>query len=103
MTTIGTFSPTDAGGFNGAIRTLTLQSKAAIIPAGDTAAAGADYLVFFERQPAGRAWRGEDGVVRVRLEHPSFREPMQATLRPRDALRRVYALDWERPASRAPD
>lgn len=96
MTTIGTFSPTDAGGFNGAIRTLSFQSKAAIIPTESASSGGADFLVFFDRQPAGQAWRAEDGAVRVRLEHPSFRETMEATLRPRDARRLVYALEWER-------
>ena len=101
MTTIGTFSPTDVGGFNGAIRTLRLQVKAAIVPVDDAAGIGdAEYLVFFDRERVGEAWRtsrnGEAPQLRVRLRHESFHDQVEATLRAKDKAGRLFALDWER-------
>lgn len=106
MITIGTFSPTDAGGFNGAIRTLNLQGKVAIVPATERGAEMPDYAVFLGRERLGVAWRRpNDGgfpVLHVRLEHPSFAEPVDAELVAQDPHGRVYSLTWGRDRPDAP-
>lgn len=94
MTIIGTFSPTDTGGFNGWIRTDTLNAKATIL----RVAEGGDpqYRVFLGRDELGQAWQEAKGEamphLKVRLEHPSFGRPIEAHLAPRDAKGRVYSL-----------
>ncbi len=104
MATIGTFTKTNEG-FSGEIRTLALSCDARIehVAEKDNPKAP-DYRIYAGEAELGAAWekqvKDEDGrtFLRVKLDDPSFPQPIFATLTQRcgdDA----YVLVWSRSVS----
>lgn len=89
MAIIGTFTPTKDGGWNGAIRTLTIDIKARFVPndnrENDRAPA---FRIFTGRSELGAAWtqrtKGEDArdYLSVQIDDPSLPEPISAAMFP---------------------
>lgn len=98
MTTIGTFSKIQDGGFHGAIRTLALSLKAVDIRrverSGDS---GPDYRVYAGATDLGAAWTvmkpDKPECLSVRLDDPSFAAPVNALLAQAGD---TYELRWSR-------
>jgi len=100
MATIGTFKRTDKG-FDGTIKTLTLNVKAQLqqqTPDNDKAP---NYRVFAGSVELGAGWtkRSQSGAdyVAVKLDDPSFSAPVFANLVEQDGN---WVLIWSRPARR---
>jgi uncharacterized protein (DUF736 family) len=85
MPVIGTFKA-DKDGYAGIIRTLSLNAKVRIVANDQKNVASApDFRVFSGTAEIGAAWRktsADDSTsyLRVRLDDPSFREPIRAAL-----------------------
>jgi uncharacterized protein (DUF736 family) len=85
MPVIGTFKA-DKDGYAGTIRTLSINAKLRIVANDQKQSASApDFRVFTGSTEVGAAWRktsAEDqtSYLRVRLDDPSFREPIRAAL-----------------------
>ena len=84
MATIGTFTSTEAG-FTWTVRTLALNAKVRIIANDQKKSAGApDFRVLVGTTEIGAAWRkaSEDhgSYLSIRLDDPSFAEPIRAAL-----------------------
>ncbi len=87
MATIGTFTKTKEGGYVGTIRTLTVNVKTKLVPndnrENDKAPA---YRVFAGQAELGAAWptkskgEGARDYLSVKLDDPSFPEPIYAAL-----------------------
>lgn len=87
MSVIGTFTPSKGGGWEGSIRTLTMDVKARFVPNdnqdGERAPA---FRIFAGRSEIGAAWRerssGENprDYLNVRLDDPALAEPVSAAL-----------------------
>lgn len=87
MTTIGTFTPTKDGGWEGHIRTLTIDVKARFVPNdnrdGEKAPA---FRIFAGRSELGAAWRQQTNsesareYLSVRLDDPSLSEGISAVM-----------------------
>ena len=103
MATIGTFTKDDAGNYNGAIKTLTLDVKAATLRQVEKDSDKApDFRVYAGKSEfeIGAAWRktsreGRD-YLSVKLDDPSFPAPIYASLVDADE---GYSLIWSRSAS----
>jgi uncharacterized protein (DUF736 family) len=85
MATIGTFSKTPDGGYAGAIKTLSLNVKAAQFRPNDKADEKApDFRIFAGQTEFGAAWRKTSRENReylsVKLDDPSFVAPIYASL-----------------------
>lgn len=85
MTTIGTFTKTSDGRFQGAIRTLTLNVKGVEIrPVEPTAHQAPDHLVFVGQTELGAAWtvtrEGKPPCLSVRIDDPSLPAPLSGLL-----------------------
>ena len=100
MATIGTFKRTDKG-FDGTIKTLTLNVKAQLqqqTPDNDKAP---NYRVFAGSVELGAGWtkRSQSGTdyVAVKLDDPSFPAPVFANLIEQDGN---WVLIWSRPTRR---
>jgi uncharacterized protein (DUF736 family) len=87
MTTIGTFTPTKEGGWEGHIRTLTIDLKARFVPNDnrDNEKAPA-FRIFAGRSELGAAWRkqtnGENPreYLSVHLDDPCLSDGISAAL-----------------------
>src|ERR1700761_3188652 len=98
MATIGAFTQAAAGNFNGSIKTLTLNVKAAtfrrVEKDNDKAP---DYRIFSGQTEFGAAWkktsREEREYLSVKLDDPSFPAPIYASLVAGDE---GYSLIWSR-------
>ena len=95
MTTIGLFAKT-AHGYRGTLRTLTLNTKLAIVEVkkqGD----GPNYRVFAGQTEVGAGWKRTSrtgrGYVSLKLDDPSFTQPINASLMEIDG---EYCLVWSR-------
>ena|SRR5579872_5949681 len=87
MSIIGTFTPAKDGGWIGTIRTLTINTKARLVPNdnrdNDNAPA---FRVLVGRSRIGDAWEAHTGgenpkdYLRVRFDDPSLPEPLSAAL-----------------------
>lgn len=87
MAVIGTFAPTKDGGWNGAIRTLTIDVKARFVPndnrENDRAPA---FRIFAGHSELGAAWnqrtKGDDPkeYLSVQIDDPSLPEPISAAM-----------------------
>lgn len=102
MTTIGTFTKTLDGRFQGAIRTLTLNVKGIEIrPVEPTAEKAPDHRVFVGQTELGAAWainrEGKPPCLSIRLDDPSLPAPLSALL---IAVGEAYRLQWSRPGTR---
>lgn len=87
MATIGTFTATSDGGWEGRIRTLTINVRAKFVPNDNRDSNRApDYLVLAGPIELGMAWvhRTKESAPReyfsVRLDDPSLTEPIIAAL-----------------------
>jgi uncharacterized protein (DUF736 family) len=98
MATIGTFTQDDAGNFNGAIKTLTLNVKTATLRKVEKDNDKApDFRIFAGATEFGAAWkktsRENRDYLSVKLDDPSFPAPIYASLVDADE---GYSLIWSR-------
>lgn len=98
MATIGTFTKDDAGNYNGAIKTLTLNVKAATFRKVEKANENApDFRIFTGQTKFGAAWmktsKEDRAYLSVKLDDPSFPAPIYASLVDADE---GYSLIWSR-------
>ena len=95
MTTIGLFVKT-AHGYRGTLRTLTLNTKLAIVEV-EKPGDGPDYRVFAGQAEVGAGWkrtgRTRRRYISLKLDDPSFARPMNASLMEIDG---EYCLVWSR-------
>jgi uncharacterized protein (DUF736 family) len=99
MATIGTFTKDDAGNYNGAIKTLTLNVKTATLRQVEKDNDKApDFRIFSGQTEFGAAWkktsRENRDYLSVKLDDPSFPAPIYANLIDADE---GYSLTWSRP------
>lgn len=87
MSVIGTFTPIKDGGWEGTIRTLTIDVKARLIPNDNQDSERAPaFRLFAGRSELGAAWRERSGgenprdYLSVRLDDPSLLEPISAAM-----------------------
>ncbi len=102
MSVIGTFTPTKDGGYEGTIRTLTIDLKARFVPNDNrTNDAAPAFRVFAGRSEIGAAWTARtDGessreYLSVRLDDPCLPFAIQAALF-EDAEKHSAQLVWSR-------
>ncbi len=98
MATIGTFHKQADGSYAGAIKTLSLNVKAAQFRASETDnEKGPDFRIFAGQTEFGAAWkktsRENRDYLSVKLDDPSFPAPIYASLVDADD---GYALIWSR-------
>ena len=98
MATIGTFTKDDAGDYNGAIKTLTLNVKQATLRKAEKDNDKApDFRIFAGQTEFGAAWkktsRENRDYLSVKLDDPSFPAPIYASLVDADE---GYSLIWSR-------
>ena len=98
MATIGTFTKSDAGDYNGAIKTLTLNVKQATLRKAEKDNDKApDFRIFSGQTEFGAAWkktsRENRDYLSVKLDDPSFPAPIYASLVDADE---GYSLIWSR-------
>ena len=101
MATIGTFTKDDAGHYNGAIKTLTLDVKTATFRQVEKDSDKApDFRIFAGKTEFGAAWmktsKEDRAYLSVKLDDPSFPAPIYASLVDADE---GYSLIWSRPSS----
>ncbi|HEY5238263.1 MAG TPA: DUF736 domain-containing protein [Rhizomicrobium sp.] len=87
MATIGTFKATKAGGWEGRIRTLTINLRAKFVPNDDRAVDMAPaFLIFCGTSQIGAAWRRRTGgssprdYLSAKFEDPMLVAPVSAAL-----------------------
>ena len=99
MATIGSFTKSgDDGSYTGAIKTLTLNVKSVVLrPADKENDKAPDFRVFSGQTEFGAAWkktsRENRNYLSVKLDDPSFAEPIYASLVDADE---GYHLIWSR-------
>lgn len=98
MTTIGTFTKTPDGRFQGAIRTLTLNVKGVEIrPVEPTADKAPDHRVFIGQTEVGAAWtvnrEHKPPCLSIRIDDPSLPAPLCGLVFEKDS---AYELRWSR-------
>ena len=98
MATIGTFTKDDTGNYNGAIKTLTLNVKQALLRPAETENDKApDFRIFAGQTEFGAAWkktsRENRDYLSVKLDDPSFPATIYASLVDADE---GYSLIWSR-------
>lgn len=101
MATIGTFAKQDDGSFSGAIKTLTLNVKPAVLrPAEKSNDQAPDFRIYTGAVEFGAAWkktsRENREYLSVKLDDPSFPAPIYASLVDADE---GYSLIWSRARS----
>jgi uncharacterized protein (DUF736 family) len=83
MSTIGTFTKQEDG-FNGTLRTLSLNVKCKIVPIVKGAENGPDYRVLAGAMEIGAAWKRQskanNDYLSVKFDDPSFPAPVNARL-----------------------
>ncbi len=83
MSTIGTFTKQDDG-YNGTLRTLSLNAKCKIVPITKDGSKGPDYRVLAGMTEIGAAWKRQSKANReylsVRIDDPMFAAPVNARL-----------------------
>ena len=97
---IGTFTSNDNGGFTGVINTAGLNLAGVAFETKDK---GADFVLKADHNgqafEIGGAWKksGDYGdYLSVRLDSPTFAEPVNATMKLKASDTGVYALRWNR-------
>jgi uncharacterized protein (DUF736 family) len=102
MATIGTFTQQADGSYVGAIKTLTLNVKAATIRPNEAKAddKAPDFRIFAGQTEFGAAWkktsREHRDYLSCKLDDPSFAVPIYASLVDADG---GYSLIWSRSRS----
>lgn len=96
MAIIGTFNHRDDQ-FQGTVRTLTLNAEIALIPATKSSDAAPDYRAVAGQADIGAAWRktskNDNEYLLVKLDDPSFKEPLVARL---VSMTEGWRLLWSR-------
>jgi len=97
MAIIGNFTKTQHG-FIGNIQTLTLKAKVSVTPAGEKSNDKApDFRIHAAKSEIGAGWarksEGGHDYVSMKLDDPSFSQPIFANLVERDG---EYDLIWSR-------
>jgi len=87
MATIGTFEATEAGGWEGRIRTLTINLRAKFVPNDDRGSDAAPaFLIFSGASQIGVAWKKRAGgssprnYLSAKFEDPFLAAPLSAAL-----------------------
>lgn len=97
MSTIGTFIKQEDG-FNGTLRTLSLNVKCKIVPINKDNGKGPDYRILAGTTEIGAAWKRQSKANReylsVRIDDPLFPAPVDARLI--DAEDGSVSLYWTR-------
>ena len=98
MATIGTFHKAEDGSYAGAIKTLTLNVKQAVLrPSESDSDKAPEFRIFSGSTEFGAAWkrtsRENRDYLSVKLDDPSFPAPIYASLVDADD---GYALIWSR-------
>lgn len=97
MATIGTFTKSDKG-FAGAVKTLSLNVKAKLVPADRGSEKSPDYRILAGEIEFGAAWKkiAQSGreYLSVRLDDPSFAAPIFANLI--EGEDKSHTLIWSR-------
>jgi uncharacterized protein (DUF736 family) len=98
MATIGSFTQDEAGDYNGAIKTLTLNVKQATFRRVEKDSDKApDFRIFAGQTEFGAAWkktsRENRDYLSVKLDDPSFPAPIYASLVDAEE---GYSLMWSR-------
>jgi len=108
MATIGTFTKSADGAFNGAITTLSVHAKGVrIVPEEDRPSENApSHRVMVGHAEIGAGWtktsnEGRD-YLGLKLDDPSFTGPIYANLF-EDSDGKTHSLIWSRPAKRSGD
>jgi uncharacterized protein (DUF736 family) len=98
MTTIGTFTSDENGGFIGSIATLAIKAKAAIKPNIKTAAKAPDYRIYASGVEIGAAWskktEADKPYLSIKLDDPSFPDAIFCRLVGREDG--SHAMVWSR-------
>lgn len=91
MAQIGNFTPASNGGWNGSIRTLTIDAKVRLVPNDNRENENAPaFRVLVGQSRIGDAWEARSSgenprdYLRVRIDDPSLYEPINAALFPSD-------------------
>ena len=102
MAQIGSFTPASNGGWNGSIRTLTIDAKVRLVPNDNRENENAPaFRVLIGHQRIGDAWEARSSggnpkdYLKVRIDDPSLYEPINAALFPSED-RKTAQLVWSR-------
>ena len=99
MALIGTFTKSEDGSYQGAIKTVTLLVKASFRPTAKDGDKAPDYRVYADAVEFGAAWKktARDGrpYLSCKLDDPLFPAPVYASLVPSED-ERSYGLIWTR-------
>ncbi|WP_048649056.1 DUF736 domain-containing protein [Nitratireductor soli] len=101
MATIGAFTRNEnSAGFTGAVKTLTLNVKAKLVPTEGESERGPDFRIFAGATEFGAAWRKtaretQREYLSVKLDDPSFPAPIYASLVEAED-RKSHTLIWSR-------
>jgi uncharacterized protein (DUF736 family) len=102
MAVIGAFKPTKQGGWEGSIRTLTINAKVRLVPNDDRLSDGAPaFRVMLGWSRIGDAWEARSNgdhpreYLRLRLDDPAWPTPVSAALFA-DAEGSTAQLVWRR-------
>jgi uncharacterized protein (DUF736 family) len=89
MAQIGSFAPASNGGWNGSIRTLTIDAKVRLVPNDNRENENAPaFRVVVGQSRVGDAWTARSSgenprdYLKVRIDDPSLYEPINAALFP---------------------
>ena len=97
MTIIGTFTKQEDG-FNGTLRTLTLNVKVKLVPIAEHSDNAPDYRLVAGTMEIGAAWKRQTktnkAYLSVKVDDPSFPAPLNARLI--DAEDGIMNLYWTR-------
>jgi uncharacterized protein (DUF736 family) len=93
---IGTLTKKDSG-FEGAVATLTLKAKIAILPIEKASDQAPDFRVYAGNAEIGAAWSAKSKAgkdyLSIKLDDPSFAAPLQCRAVENET---GYALVWSR-------
>lgn len=105
MSSIGSFSPSKNGGWDGHIQTLTINAKVRLVPNDNqTSDKAPAFHLFVGKSEIGAAWKarstGENArdYLSVKLDDPSLPEPISAAMF-ESADGREAQLIWNRRSS----
>lgn len=100
-TIIGTFTKVE-NSYTGSIRTLTVNTKAKIVPVERDNDRAPDFRIYSGAIEFGGGWTktaqgsGRD-YISVKMDDPSFAKPIYASLVDADETGNVFHLIWSRP------
>jgi uncharacterized protein (DUF736 family) len=101
MAIIGTFKLNSDGTYTGDISTLTIQRKVRLLPTEATGHTAPELRLIAGKCEIGVAWRktsrAGDSYFAVKLDDPTFTQPLWANLVESKQEAAVYNLLWDRP------